>query len=77
VLQDRRFLAFWVGFTISATGDAMTRVALVWYVLGATRSSEALGWLAFCSTAPVIVGGLVAGWLLDRFERHGVPRSQQ
>jgi hypothetical protein len=36
LLSDRRFLAFWGGFTISATGDAMTRVALVWYVLDKT-----------------------------------------
>src|SRR6266851_3329121 len=69
LLSDRRFLAFWGGFTISTTGDSMTRVALVWYVLDKTGSSEALGLLAFCSTAPVIVGGLVAGWALDRFDR--------
>jgi MFS family permease len=25
--------------------------------------------LAFCSTAPIVVGGLVAGWALDRFDR--------
>lgn len=72
LLSNRRFLAFWSGFTISATGDAMTRVALVWYVLGKTGSSEALGLLTFCSTAPVILGGLVAGWVLDRFDRRTV-----
>jgi MFS family permease len=69
LLSDYRFLAFWGGFTISAMGDAMTRVALTWYVLEKTGSSEALGLLAFCSTAPVVVGGLVAGWALDRFDR--------
>lgn len=72
LLSDRRFLAFWGGFTISVTGDAMTRVALVWYVLDRTGSSEAIGLLTFCFAAPVVVGGLVAGWVLDRFDRRSV-----
>lgn len=72
LLADRRFLAFWGGFTISVTGDAMTRVALVWYVLDRTGSSEAIGLLTFCFAAPVVVGGLVAGWVLDRFDRRNV-----
>jgi len=72
LLADRRFLAFWGGFTISVTGDAMTQVALVWYVLDRTGSSAALGLLAFCLAAPVVAGGLAAGWLLDRFDRRTV-----
>lgn len=72
LLSDRRFLCFWGGFTISVAGDAMTRVALVWYVLDRTGSSAALGLLTFCSFAPIVVGGLVAGWVLDRFDRRGV-----
>lgn len=72
LLSDRRFLAFWGGFTISAIGDATTRVAMVWYVLDRTGSSAAIGLLTFCFAAPVVVGGLVAGWVLDRFDRRGV-----
>jgi MFS family permease len=66
------FRAFWVGFTLSALGDAMTKTALIWFVYQVTRSPEAVGLLLLCYTGPVIVGGLVAGVLLDRFNRRTV-----
>lgn len=73
VLASRsRFGAFWATFSLSVLGDAITRTALVWYVLTQTNSPVALGWLSFWLTAPVIVGGLLAGWLLDRFDRRKV-----
>lgn len=50
----------------------MTSVALVWLVYVTTRSSEALGILLLCYTGPVVVGGLLAGSLLDRFDRRKV-----
>jgi MFS family permease len=63
---------FWGGFTFSALGDAMTRVALTWYVYEQTQSAQALAWLTVCYTGPILVGGLVAGTLLDRFDRRQV-----
>jgi len=64
-----RFGTFWASFSMSVLGDAVTRTALIWYVLDRTGSAVSLGWLSFWFTAPVIVGGLLAGWLLDRFDR--------
>jgi MFS family permease len=72
IFQNRGFRLFWIGFTFSVLGDSITHVALTWYVYEATRSAQALGWLMLCYTGPVIVGGLLAGWLLDRFERRNV-----
>lgn len=72
IFQNRAFRQFWVGFTFSVLGDALTRIALTWYVYEQTRSPAALGWLAFWYTGPVVVGGLLAGWLLDRFDRRRV-----
>src|SRR5690348_8934152 len=72
VFQVAAFRRFWLGFTFSALGDAMTRVALIWYVYQTTHSPQALGLLLLCYTGPVIVGGLLAGFLLDRFDRHRV-----
>lgn len=72
VFRNRNFLAFWSGFTLSTLGDAMTRVALTWYVFELTNSSKALGLLAIAYTGPVILGGLIAGWMLDRFDRRKV-----
>jgi MFS family permease len=47
----------------------MTNVALVWLVYSSTASPGAVALLLVCYTAPVIVGGLVAGSLLDKFDR--------
>ncbi len=65
ILSDSNFLTFWSGFTISAIGDSLTRVALTWIVFEETKSARALGMLTIAYTAPILVGGLIAGPLLD------------
>lgn len=72
IFRFTSFRDFWIGFTFSAVGDAMTRVALIWYVYQSTHSSQAVGWLLLCYTGPVVVGGFFAGSLLDRFDRRKV-----
>ena len=72
IFSNRAFRWFWLGATASAFGDMMTRVALTWFVLETTGSAEALGWLAVAYTAPILVGGLLAGVVLDRFDRRTV-----
>jgi len=67
ILAIPGFRLFWSTFTLSALGDSVTRFALTWYVWETTHSAQALGLLAFLYTAPVLAGGLIAGWLLDRF----------
>ena len=70
--SGRGFGFFWAGYCATVIGDAITRTTLIWYVFEATGSSVSVGLLSFCFTAPVIVGGLLAGWLLDRFDRRAV-----
>ncbi|NJD26698.1 MAG: MFS transporter [Chloroflexi bacterium] len=72
VLRRRDFGLLWVGATVSTLGDGMTIVALIWLVLERTSSPIAVGWLTFLYTAPVVIGGVVAGTLLDRFDRRRV-----
>jgi MFS family permease len=72
VFRYRSFRYFWIGFSFSELGDTMTRVALTWFVYETTNSAQALGWLTVFYTGPVIGGGLLAGWLLDRFGRQKV-----
>lgn len=72
LLRVAPFRWFWSGFTTSSVGDAMTSVALVWFVYETTGSVATLGLFAFVSTAPVLVGGFFAGYLLDRFDRRTV-----
>jgi MFS family permease len=70
--SPRGFGQFWLGFSLSVLGDAITRTTLIWYVFDLTGSSVSLGWLSFCFTAPVILGGMAAGWLLDRYDRRKI-----
>jgi MFS family permease len=71
VLGHAGFRRLWLGATISAVGDGMTFVALSWLVL--TRHGTAnLGLLGVCYTAPVLVGGLLVGPVLDRFDKRVV-----
>src|SRR5688572_2543259 len=72
LLGLRDYRLFWAGFTLSVLGDALGRVALTWYVYEATGSARALGWLMLCYSGPILVGGLAAGALLDRFDRRRV-----
>jgi MFS family permease len=68
LLGNRPFATLWSGSTVSAFGDSMTWVALVWLAFerggGATVSA-----LVVVATAPVLVGGLASGLALDRFDR--------
>lgn len=72
VFRNKSFRFFWCGFAFSSIGDAMTRVALIWFVYQVTGSSKALGLLSVCYTGPILIGGLIAGSLLDRFDRRKV-----
>lgn len=66
-LRQAAFRRVWIGATVSAAGDAASWVALVAYVLGPSHGSVPV--LAALYTAPVAIGGLVAGWALDRYDR--------
>jgi MFS family permease len=72
MLRNRPFAALWAGSTISSLGDALTWVSLVWIVYSLTGSARDVSLLVVVYTAPVIVGGLVMGPVLDRFDRRRV-----
>jgi len=55
---------------VSAAGDAASWVALVALSLSVAHASLPI--LVVLYTAPVAVGGLAAGWALDRFDRRRV-----
>lgn len=64
------FRRVWVGATVSAAGDSASWVALVALSLGSVHAS--LPVLVALYTAPVAIGGLGAGWALDKFDRRHV-----
>lgn len=72
VLNGRDFRRLWLGASLSTAGDAMTLIALTWLVLSRPGGTGQLGILAVCYTAPVLIGGLAAGALLDRFDKRAV-----
>jgi MFS family permease len=72
LLRRRDYALMWGGATVSALGDGMSFVALVWLILERGGDAGTVGWMAAAYTAPVVVGGLAAGIVLDRFDRRRV-----
>jgi MFS family permease len=72
LLRQRDYALLWGGATVSALGDGMSFVALVWLIIERGGTAADVGWLSAIYTAPVIVGGLAAGIVLDRFDRRRV-----
>src|SRR5262245_28006411 len=72
VLGKPDFRRLWTGATVSTLGDGMTFVALSWLVLSRPGGTAQLGVLGICYTAPVLLGGLAVGPLLDRFDKRMV-----
>jgi MFS family permease len=72
LLRRRDFALLWGGATVSALGDGMSFVALVWLLIERGGTPTDVGWLAAIYTAPVVIGGLAAGVILDRFDTRRV-----
>lgn len=68
LLRQRDFALLWGGATISALGDGMSFVALLWLVIERGGTAADVGWLAAIHTAPVIIGGFATGVILDMFD---------
>lgn len=68
LLRQRDFALLWGGATISALGDGMSFVAVLWLLIERGGTPADVGWLAAIHTAPVIVGGLATGVILDMFD---------
>lgn len=63
------FTLLWLGRTVSALGDAVRNIALVWLVKELTGSAVAMGLVMACSALPYLIFGLVAGAIVDRGDR--------
>ncbi|HRD99730.1 MAG TPA: MFS transporter, partial [Ilumatobacteraceae bacterium] len=67
--HHRNFAGFFVGQLISQVGHWLQAVAQVLLVIHLTDNGEALGWLAMCQFAPVLLLGAWAGALADRSDK--------
>src|ERR687897_1357115 len=68
LLRQRDFALLWGGATISSLGDGMSFVALLWLLIERGGTPADVGWLAAIHTAPVIIGGIATGVILDAFD---------
>lgn len=68
-LGNRNFRLFFIGQTISNTGNWLTRVALILLVLNLTGSGFAVGLLTACEFGPVLFLSAWAGALADRYDK--------
>ncbi|MBV9278631.1 MAG: MFS transporter [Chloroflexi bacterium] len=68
-LRHRSFALLWAGQSVSGLGDVVYQIALVWWVIRETRSASAMGAIAVCAFAPMLLFLLVGGVAVDRFPR--------
>jgi len=65
----RPFAALEIAALFSAAGNGVALVALPWVVLELTGSAADVGLVAAVAALPLVVAGLVAGTIVDRFGR--------
>lgn len=70
--SDRDFVLFAIGQATSALGDSTRLVLMPLLVLGVTGSGTLMGVVAMLEALPVLVFGLPAGALVDRWNRQRV-----
>ena len=73
-LEHPAFRRLWLGLTVSRMGDALTGVALIWFVLQLTGSGLAIGLLGLSFSLPAMFSSPLIGKLLDRFQPRLVMR---
>lgn len=68
-LRRREYRLYFLGQLFSLSGTWMQSVAQAWLVYRLTQSSFMLGLVAFCALIPVLLFGLMGGWLADHLPR--------
>ncbi|MFD2370896.1 MFS transporter [Brevibacillus sp. GCM10020057] len=66
---QRAFRWYWLGMFLSSLGDQFGWMGLTWFVMKKTGSSAAMGGVILAYMLPAVFSGLVAGVLLDRYDR--------
>jgi MFS family permease len=68
VLRIADFRKLWLGAVISLIGDGSSWIAMSWIAV-TTGGAGSLTVLGLCYFAPIVVGGPLAGKIVDRFSR--------
>lgn len=72
ILQKRPLRFVFAANIISMIGSGMNSAAVIWYVLQATGSEVALGWLLVLQTVPAMLLMPFAGVIIDREDRRRI-----
>ncbi|HZG13593.1 MAG TPA: MFS transporter [Candidatus Bathyarchaeia archaeon] len=67
--KQSSFRLYWLGLFLSGLGDQFGWLALSWFVMKKTGSPLAMGGVVFTYFLSQVTAALVAGVLLDRFDR--------
>jgi MFS family permease len=67
--RQTSFRWYWLGLFISGVGDQFGWMGLTWFVMKKTESPSAMGSVVTAYFLPGLFAALVAGVLLDRFDR--------
>jgi len=67
--ESRGFRRLWIGEVISATGQEITVVALFVQIYALTHSPAAVGLVGAVEFVPLLLGTIVGGPLIDRYDR--------
>ncbi|MFD9664830.1 MFS transporter [Rhodococcus sp. NPDC059968] len=76
-LGSRNFRLFLLGQAVVTTGLWVQRVAQDWLVLDLTGSATAVGITTALQWAPMLVFGLLGGWIADRYSKRRVLQATQ
>lgn len=71
-LQYRNYRLYFIGQLLSLSGTWMQQVALSWLVYRLTHSTFLLGLVEGASLLPVMLLGLLGGWVADRGRKRSV-----
>ncbi len=69
VLRNRSFRRIWTAQLVSTIGDALTTLAAGIIVWERTGSALSVGLMLMATAVPTLVVGLIAGVVVDRFDR--------
>lgn len=65
----RFILVLWFGLAVSLLGDHFYRVGLTWGVTSGADGAAQGAWLGAAMTVPIAVLGMVAGAVVDRYDK--------
>jgi MFS family permease len=69
VLRHTNFRLLWIGSVTSAAGASIGSIVVIWLVYNATHSPIAISLLGIFQFLPTLLFGLLAGALIDRWDR--------